>query len=765
MPAGFYIPYFKAQEFDGNGVELDGLSVDIPGNNYLGLFGTVDTGSTIKDIDLSNAQVNGWYAIGSLAGVLTGSAVEYATSTGTVAADVSVGGLIGIVDQSSRVSTSSASVDVTGRSVEGNASERVGGFAGESSGLINGTRATGSVSGHVGDPSSGEFGGFVGRNRGTITGSYALGDVTESGGGDNIRYGGFAGSEEGPVYDSYSTGTVRASGTGDEALGGFAGYIFSGPVVRSHATGDVISSGDTVDSLGGFAGGINSGTTTDSYSTGDVVSNGGAGSSSMGGFAGYSYGDIVDSYATGNVTAAGDAYNLGGFVGFSDARIVDSAATGDVTGNAVLGGFIGDCARFTPYQMLSSVSATGNVTARGADSAKVGGLVGQLDCGIQNAFAHGDVSLDHSATGAPQFFGGLVGNMTDIGSVLDSYASGDVRAGIATDVGGLIGHLDSGGSNAVTNSFSQGSVAGASLVGGFIGSNDSNALSNDAWFVGAAENAVGGGLDNGVAHRLSSLSYGTDETNVFALDSTSHAVYAFGGTSPWDFSSVWTSFGAVPPLLRSMPIGSIASHTVTISAGQGGSADLSGVETVGDGSDLTLSFTPESGYSISGVSIDGTSVGAIASYTLSDIVADHVVSVSFSRNAVAPTGTTARSSGRSVQSRIRNLAAAGNLAAVDQLKAQYPYLLPVAATAVSGAPRFGRDLQKGSSGADVLALQKYLNSAGFEVASSGPGSLGHETDFFGAATRAALAKFQKAKGISPALGYFGPKTREYIESR
>ena len=77
-------------------------------------------------------------------------------------------------------------------------------------------------------------------------------------------------------------------------------------------------------------------------------------------------------------------------------------------------------------------------------------------------------------------------------------------------------------------------------------------------------------------------------------------------------------------------------------------------------------------------------------------------------------------------------------------------------TAVS---TFARNLELGMSGADVKALQVYLNTHGYVVSSSGPGSVGNETSKFGGATRAAVIKFQKAMGITPAVGYFGPKTR------
>ena len=77
---------------------------------------------------------------------------------------------------------------------------------------------------------------------------------------------------------------------------------------------------------------------------------------------------------------------------------------------------------------------------------------------------------------------------------------------------------------------------------------------------------------------------------------------------------------------------------------------------------------------------------------------------------------------------------------------------------------FTRDLKVGSTGDDVKALQVWLNTHGYQVAASGPGSPGSETTMYGNATKAAVAKFQTANGISPAAGYFGPKTRTYVNA-
>ena len=71
-----------------------------------------------------------------------------------------------------------------------------------------------------------------------------------------------------------------------------------------------------------------------------------------------------------------------------------------------------------------------------------------------------------------------------------------------------------------------------------------------------------------------------------------------------------------------------------------------------------------------------------------------------------------------------------------------------------------RDLELDATGEDVRTLQKLLNRAGFTVSASGPGSVGNETIIFGYATQNALIRYQKANGLVPAIGYFGPLTRE-----
>lgn len=100
-------------------------------------------------------------------------------------------------------------------------------------------------------------------------------------------------------------------------------------------------------------------------------------------------------------------------------------------------------------------------------------------------------------------------------------------------------------------------------------------------------------------------------------------------------------------------------------------------------------------------------------------------------------------------------------ALIASLQAQIAALSGGASTAPASTT-FTRDLTVGSVGEDVRALQVWLNSKGYVIATSGAGAPGMESTYFGAKTKAALAAYQAANGIMPAAGYFGPKTRAAV---
>jgi len=73
----------------------------------------------------------------------------------------------------------------------------------------------------------------------------------------------------------------------------------------------------------------------------------------------------------------------------------------------------------------------------------------------------------------------------------------------------------------------------------------------------------------------------------------------------------------------------IASYRILALTAMGGDVSPSGETTVIEGGTQTFTFTPEAGYSVADVLVDGVSVGAVSSYTFNNVSDDHSISVSF----------------------------------------------------------------------------------------------------------------------------------------
>ena len=76
-------------------------------------------------------------------------------------------------------------------------------------------------------------------------------------------------------------------------------------------------------------------------------------------------------------------------------------------------------------------------------------------------------------------------------------------------------------------------------------------------------------------------------------------------------------------------------YTITATAGEGGSITPNGDVSVKEGASQTFAITADNGYEIADVLVDGSSVGAVESYTFSDVKANHTISASFSKTTSA----------------------------------------------------------------------------------------------------------------------------------
>ena len=70
-------------------------------------------------------------------------------------------------------------------------------------------------------------------------------------------------------------------------------------------------------------------------------------------------------------------------------------------------------------------------------------------------------------------------------------------------------------------------------------------------------------------------------------------------------------------------------YTIKATAGAGGSISPSGNVSVREGRDQTFTITPDKGYAVANVKIDGKSIGAAKSYTFENVSRTHTIEVIF----------------------------------------------------------------------------------------------------------------------------------------
>ena len=111
------------------------------------------------------------------------------------------------------------------------------------------------------------------------------------------------------------------------------------------------------------------------------------------------------------------------------------------------------------------------------------------------------------------------------------------------------------------------------------------------------------------------------------------------------------------------------------------------------------------------------------------------------------------------------------LAMIATLQAQLATVSSGSAASAGTGYTFTRNLKQGDTGADVMELQKALNAAGVGP-SSGAGSSGNETSYFGSITKAGVVAFQdkyaseilSPVGLSVGTGFVGASTRAKLNS-
>jgi hypothetical protein len=108
------------------------------------------------------------------------------------------------------------------------------------------------------------------------------------------------------------------------------------------------------------------------------------------------------------------------------------------------------------------------------------------------------------------------------------------------------------------------------------------------------------------------------DTNVSQQITYYYYVKAFDNQNPPNYSQPSNEISA-----------KIETFTITATAGQGGTIYPSGSVSVVSGSSQTFTITPNVGYKIKDVKVDGASVGAVNTYTFTNVTSNHTIEVTF----------------------------------------------------------------------------------------------------------------------------------------
>ncbi|WP_217591905.1 DUF4073 domain-containing protein [Cohnella sp. GbtcB17] len=135
---------------------------------------------------------------------------------------------------------------------------------------------------------------------------------------------------------------------------------------------------------------------------------------------------------------------------------------------------------------------------------------------------------------------------------------------------------------------------------------------------------------DGAAQQLRLLPYAaaTPSTEGYMLDAEGNQIVIWAQ----NFSTYAIAYGTVETPPAGGPTRApIASFTLTATAGVGGSMSPAGNISLTQGGSQTFTIKPDEGYAILDVTVDGKSVGAVGSYTFSNVTEAHTIKADFAK--------------------------------------------------------------------------------------------------------------------------------------
>lgn len=171
--------------------------------------------------------------------------------------------------------------------------------------------------------------------------------------------------------------------------------------------------------------------------------------------------------------------------------------------------------------------------------------------------------------------------------------------------------------------------------------------------------------------------------------------------------------------------------------------------------DVHIATLPATATTYRDTAVDPSTTYKYEIYTVdSDLVASDPVSISFKTRADVPKNEAKTTTPLPIPTTAPATTVGGGIIVTSPTPT-----LPTQTTA--SRYTFTAGLKLGITHADVRALQQFLNTHGYAVAATGPGSAGNETTYFGPATKSAVTRFQQANRLGDATSYglVGPQTR------
>jgi hypothetical protein len=590
--------------FNGASHTITGLTINRPTEDYVGLFGAT-LNANIHDVGVVNGNVSGRGQTGLLSGFTMGTTITNSYTTGLVSGGGAgvgsgLGGLVGWFLSGTNIIGSHSDADVVSTG-----SSYVGGLVGHTafSGTIQNSYATGDVTALSANP----VGGLAGHINGvSITNSYATGNVRGMNG-----VGGLVGStNSGSITNSYATGSV----TGTDSIGGLVGgtgnQYGTTTITNTYAAGAVSGTTNKGGLIGSNTGATLSHNYWDTQTTGQSSSAGqganaveGKTTAQMMNSSTFSGWDIADHGGHAwmmagnphlqieNTTTITNAAQLQLMAvdltkNYTLANDIDASATSSWnagSGFDPIGGSpsSSDPEPLSPYSGtfdgqghtitgLNITRHTGSAASTDLNSTWVG-LFGAASGIVKNVGMLG-VNIWGNL-----FVGGLVGELTPTGTVMNSYTTGTMRS-TYDQVGGLVGQSH----GTITNTYSTASIRGDYWwAGGLVGVQAAGTLSNSyasgnvslagggagglvgnsggtishSFATGTVSGGSAGGLVSGYGSPTIDHSYFTGPNNgrgtyepggTAAFNGSSHAVY-----SGWNFTNSWQANAGALPTLRS----------------------------------------------------------------------------------------------------------------------------------------------------------------------------------------------------------------------